>query len=271
MNSERECSEILTQLESWYAGENGQYLLESTRDSLQSLLDTSFGYHILQLGITRGHYLLEGSPIHHRIYAAHQRGAGVGLVTDAAELPLESDSIDTVVAHHCLDFAEDPRQVLREIQRVLTPQGQLLLVGFNPLSLRWLATMARRLHRRSPWRNYQPVSEGRLTDWLRLVGCTPESRQFIYALPPVGKGRLSEALRRGDSWLCRHNLPIGGLYVVHAIKQVAGIHAPRLSLRRRSERLIGLAVPKPGAAASPAPKVHRVGDSGASANGDSTV
>ncbi len=258
MNSERECSEILTQLESWYAGENGQYLLEATRHSLQGLLDTSFGYHILQLGITRGQYLLEGSPIHHRIYAADQRGDGVGLVTDAAELPLESDSIDAVVAHHCLDFAEDPRQVLREIQRVLTPQGQLLLIGFNPYSLQGINARLRGLSRNSLWHSYWPVGENRLTDWLHLLGCEVQGCHRLYGVPPVGRGRLREWLISCDRWSTSHNLPIGGLYIMHAVKQVPAMRRPRQSLRVRSERLIGLAVPKPRPAPSPTPATNTV-------------
>jgi hypothetical protein len=44
-----ECSDFLTELESWYARESGCYLLGCIGDTLQGLLDTSFGYHILQL------------------------------------------------------------------------------------------------------------------------------------------------------------------------------------------------------------------------------
>lgn len=250
-------NEIYLELESWYRQGQGQYVLEQTRAVLASRLETGFGYHILQLGPVRGHGLLDASLINHRVYASDRPAEGIGLVCEADEIPLESDSVDVVVAHHCIEFSANPHQVLRELQRILTPQGQLFLVGFNPLSLRGLAVAARRIHRRSPWRNYQPVTEGRLMDWLRLVGCAPESRQFLYALPPRGKGRLRDLLQRGDRWLCRHNFPVGGLYVVHAIKQVAGVHPRRLGLRRRGERLIGLAVPKPRPVPSPTPNVQR--------------
>ena len=36
-----ECNDILTELESWYARENGEYLLAKTRLALQELLDTT--------------------------------------------------------------------------------------------------------------------------------------------------------------------------------------------------------------------------------------
>jgi len=257
MNSE--CIDILTELESWYARENGQYLLQTTRAALREVLDTSFGYHILQLGVTRGQSLLESSPINHRIYAAERAGEGIGLVSQAAELPLDSDSIDTVIAHHCLEFAPNPHQVLREMQRVLTPQGQLLVIGFNPYSLAGISHYLRGLSSKSLWHQQQAVSERRLTDWLHLLGCEVQTNIRLYGMPPAGGGRLRCTLERCDAWSNRHNLPFGGLYILHAIKQVSAHHRPRGQLRRRGERLIGLAVPKPTAAPSPTPAapVHR--------------
>lgn len=241
----------MTELESWYARESGQYLLDSTRNTLRDLLDTSFGYHILQLGSSRGHPLFESSPINHRVYAVEHEGCGTSLVCQADELPLESDSIDTVIAHHSLEFATNPHQVLREIQRVLTPQGQLLLIGFNPYSLFGLSTRLRGLSRESLWHGHQPVSESRLTDWLHLLGCEVQGSRRLYSVPQAGHGRVRQWLQRADGWGNRHNLPSGGLYILHAIKQVSAIHRPRRQLKLGREGLIGL-VPKP-AAPSPTP------------------
>jgi SAM-dependent methyltransferase len=248
-----ECIDILAELESWYASENGEYLLENTREALQGLLDTSFGYHILQLGIVRGQPLYDSSPINHRIYAADSGGDGIGLVTRADELPLDSDSVDTVIAHHGLEFAPNPHQVLREIQRVLTPQGQLLIIGFNPYSFMGINTYLRGLSGKSLWHQHNPVSESRLTDWLHLLGCEVRGSTRLYGVPPVGGGRLRQWLSNCDAWSSRHNLPGGGLYIMHAIKQVSALNRPRRQLRLRSERLIGLAVPKPSATPSPTP------------------
>lgn len=250
-----QCIDILAELESWYARENGQYLLTTTRQALRDALDTSFGYHILQLGITGGQQLAAASPINHRIYASERSAPNVSLICQGDELPLDSDSIDTVIAHHSLEFAENPHQVLREIQRVLTPQGQLLVVGFNPYSLLGMSSALRGLSRNSLWRQHRPVSEKRLTDWLHLLGCEVQGSIRLYGVPPVGRGRLRRWLIRADRWTRTHNLPSGGIYIVHAIKQVSAIHRPRRQLRLRSERLIGLAVPKPGVAPSPSPAV----------------
>lgn len=242
-------------LESWYQGKNGQYLLTCLQQAMQPVLDISFGYHILQMGVTPGCQLYQQSTINHRIYSGEQAGAGVNLITQSDELPLESDSIDTLIAHHSLEFGPNPHRVLREMQRVLVPQGHMLIVGFNPYSLLGAGAALRRLAKRPLWQQQCPVSRHRLSDWLHLLGCEVQSCNNVYTLPPVGSGKVYDLLRRGDAWSNGHNLSTGGLYVLHAIKQVSALNKPRNRLRERGERLIGLAVPKPGATPSPAPAV----------------
>lgn len=247
-----ECSDILTELESWYARENGVYLQQQMRSVVRNFLDTSFGYHILQLGVTGGDPLCQESPINHRIYCSGSPGAGVELVADADELPLESDSVDTIIAHHCLEFADDPHQVLREIHRVLTPQGRLLLIGFNPYSFQGINTRVRGLLGNALWSQHRPVGENRMTDWLHLLGCEVLDCVRLYGLPPLGGDRLRRYMIRCDAWSTRHNLPVGGVYILHATKNIAGVNRPRRHFRYSGERLIGL-VPKPSRAPAPTP------------------
>ena len=261
----------MTELESWYTRDNGQYLLATTREAVDGVLDTAFGYHLLQTGCSRGHALFSNSPINHRIYAAEKNGAGINLLALADELPLESDSIDTVIAHHTLDFADNPHQVLREIQRVLTPQGQLLLIGFNPHSLRGIGARLRGLSRKSLWHRHAAVSEKRLTDWLHLLGCEVQDCTRLGALPLLGRGAMRRWLMRLDGWSNRHNLPGGSVYILHAIKQVSAVHRPRRQWQLRRQRLMGL-VPKPAAAPTPTPyRPTRGGAASQQRNGDNTV
>ncbi len=253
-----ECSDISTELESWYATDNGLYLLAQTRLAIQHLLDTTFGYHILQLGVRTPHPLFQGSPIHHRIYSARNAADGVDLIARPDELPLDCDSVDTVIAHHCLEFAQHPQRALREIQRVLTPQGRLLLICFNPWSLKGIAARTSGALRHPLWSAYRPLSEGRLTDWLHLLGCEVQDSMHLYGVPVAGKGRMRGFLESADRFTVQHNLPLGGVFVLHATKQVAGVHPRRRLSLARPERLIGL-VPKPSAAQSPAAPAPRDG------------
>ncbi len=254
-------SDISTALESWYGGERGQYLLDKLKQGLQPILDLTFGYHILQVGSLCDGALLAGSPINHRIIAGNTAGETVDLVAEADELPIDSDSVDAVIALHCLEFSDQPHRILRELQRVLTPQGHLILVGFNPYSLLGLQTRVRGWVGNDLWRAHAPLSAHRVQDWLHLLSCEIESVQHFYSLPPVGRGRFRDWMASGDAWCQRHGSPVGGLYAVHAIKQVAGHNRPAQQQRRR-ERLIGLAVPKPAATPSPVPASPVRQDSG---------
>ncbi len=54
---------------------------------------------------------------------------------DLLDLPFEAQSVDLLVMPHTLEFARDPHRLLREAERVLVPEGQLIILGFNSLSL----------------------------------------------------------------------------------------------------------------------------------------
>jgi len=251
----REFSEISQQLETWYARERGEFLYAALRQRLRPLLDVAFGYHTLQLGPLPFRSLVDDSPINHRIIAGEERAGAVSLVCHCGELPLESDSVDMVVALHTLDFCATPHQCLREMQRVLTPHGHLLVVGFNPASLLGLSQRVRGLGGRGPWRALRAVSQGRLTDWLHLVGCELEQFHHLCPLPLWGGERLRRTVTRVDDWAARRNLPGGSLYIAHAIKEVPNIRRTpdRLAVPRR---LIGL-VPKPVASPGGMPRHPR--------------
>ena len=246
-----ECNDILTELESWYRTPLGQSLYRGLQDQLEPLLETTFGYHLVQVGCSREQPLFCSSRIRHQLYIAEAPGARIGLQARADELPLESDSVDVLIAHHSLEFTEDPHAVLRELHRVLTPQGHLLLVGFNPWSLLALNHHLRAAAGNPLWRARRAVSRGRLLDWLRLLGCEAQGSDFLLPLPVAsGEGRLARLARRGNRWSEAHQLPFGSLYLVHAIKQVAGRVRP-LRLARTRPALMGIKVGKPAPTPTP--------------------
>jgi len=52
--------------------------------------------------------------------------------------PFANDSFDLIVIHQVLHFLDDPARAIREISRLLTPSGRLLIVDFAPHSLEFL-------------------------------------------------------------------------------------------------------------------------------------
>ena len=81
------------------------------------------------IGIDRSHEMLAfaraalASPEFRHVQVRHG---------DMYHLALPARSMDLVVLHQVLHFADDPIAVLREIARVLRPGGRLLLVDFAP-------------------------------------------------------------------------------------------------------------------------------------------
>ena len=246
--------EISRALESWYSRPQGDELFEAVRQRLKPVLDLAFGYHIMQLGPLPGRSLIVDSPINHQFYACTCSAVEASMYCHGDELPLESDSVDMLVAFHALEFDEHPHGSLREMIRVLRPHGHLVVIGYNPASLLGLYQYLRGWRSSSLWHRQRPVSARRLTDWLRLLDCELESLQHLYPLPLVGKGRLRGLISRVDNWAARHNLPGGSLYIAHGIKQIAGIRRPRPVRFRARERLVGLAVSR---SPSPTPRQPR--------------
>ncbi|MEE2979141.1 MAG: class I SAM-dependent methyltransferase, partial [Pseudomonadota bacterium] len=99
-----------------------------------------------------------------------QRQATPRVICRYDELPFASQSIDLVALPHVLEFTDDPHEVLREVARVLMPEGRLVITGFNPLSLWGMRQGMRRLGTESflPAQS-QMIAFTRLKDWLKLL------------------------------------------------------------------------------------------------------
>jgi SAM-dependent methyltransferase len=185
-----------------------------------------FGFNALQIGLPSLD-LLSANRIPLRIKI--DTVGDVDLCCHLTELPLASQSIDLVVLPFVLDFDADPHQVLREIERVLRPEGQLLIIGFNPWSLwgfwRWVNRLPYPLVQRPrsfPW-NGKYLSIARLRDWLQLLSFEVDRGAFGCYVPPCGSakmlGRLSFLERAGDRWW----RGAGGTYLLRAVKRVKGM------------------------------------------------
>ena len=124
---------------------------------------------------------------------------------------------------HALEFSDDPHQILREVERILIPEGQVIITGFNPLSL-W--GLKRRINRSGnfPWHGSY-LSMRRLRDWLKLLGFEVDRGTLGCFAPPFEQ----------QQWLQRWPVIVtvgegcwnfsGGGYMLRAIKRV---HSMRL-------------------------------------------
>ena len=146
-------------------------------------------------------------------------------------LPIATDNIDLVIASHTLESSCDPHQVLREIDRVLVPEGHCILIGFNPYSLPKLVERMKLSIRSRFMRDdsvYKTRSVARVRDWFSLLGFEIMDVHYIGAnlgvRPVLNNNRIFDALFWLDRFTRYAGPLLGNMYVIHAKKQVVAMH-----------------------------------------------
>ena len=228
-------SDQIIGLQEWFQSPAGAYLLEWEQAQLDEAVADLFGYHALQLGVLELQ-ALRTNRMPHRWFTiqepAEQTGkqcAVVDFYTDFTALPFPANSMDLLVLPHALEFSPDPHAALREVERVLVPEGKVVICGLNPASLWGWRQRRSRWYQRLGWgRVFLPgwgdlIGYWRLRDWLRLLSFEVEAGRFGCYRPAVDS---PEWLRR-FSWLDRIGgrwWPIfGAAYFVVATKRVRGM------------------------------------------------
>ncbi|MEZ5537320.1 MAG: class I SAM-dependent methyltransferase [Thiolinea sp.] len=163
-------SECVPAVRQWYESVAGRNTAAAVQAAVAEMSNDVFGYYAAQVGELAGEYsLLQDSRIRYCFAVAFENGTeGVDLVADPAALPLAFDNLDLIVASHVLDCTTLPHQVLREIERVLVPEGHCILIAFNPFSARGLKLVWQKLRNQ---KNTQSLYTAfRLRDWFEVLG-----------------------------------------------------------------------------------------------------
>jgi SAM-dependent methyltransferase len=227
--------EPLEVLGKWYKTPVGRQVARAETACVERMIENSFGHFLVQLGCG-GQFAdaLEQSRIRTRIPLGDHAAAawkGSPIAAEPSQLPLAASSVDAVLLPHTLDFALHPKQVLREAERVLIPEGRILVIGFNPISTWGLMRLTLPKHR-APWCGNQ-LTASRLIDWLGLLGFQLEMREWLVFRPP-----LRSAYSRRLDWLeqsgARWWPVLGGAYVIRAVKRVTLSTPLRSRWRARS-------------------------------------
>ena len=238
-------------LTDWLTTARGAYVLGWEQSHLDAAVVDLFGFHALQLGLPELQ-ALGANRMPHRWVAtespdASETGAAapaalpgetptpravVALHCDFDALPFDASSLDLLVLPHALEHARDPHLALREVERVLMPEGRVVIVGFNPTSLWGLRQQLGRWRRRlvpgTPQAVFLPdggelLRYRRLRDWLHLLSFEVEDGRFGCYRMPVGStkwlARFAWMERVGERWW-----PVfGAVYFVVAVKRVRGM------------------------------------------------
>jgi SAM-dependent methyltransferase len=224
-------------LQAWCREPLGKLYMETEAALLAEVLPSLFGYYIVALGMPAAYDLLAASPIAHRCrvdFLPYPRVPQLDVVAGPVDLPIASDSIDVVVVPHLLEFVAEPHAVLREVDRILIPEGHLLILGFNPFSLWGLWRLLHFYGRKTPW-DARPLSMMRVRDWLALLGFESRAVRYYFYRPPLKHLSLLRKLAFFELIGTKGWPPLGGGYLMLAKKRVSTLTPvkPRWRVRRR--------------------------------------
>lgn len=233
----------LESFSAWLETPQGRYVRAWEQQCLDATVADIFGFNALQIGFPEL-ATLQANRMPFRFCCCAQQDALVR--SDAHHLPFATNSLDLVVLPHILEFDPNPHQILREVERVLVPEGSVVVAGFNPFSLWGLRRLVARRRGEPPWQGHY-LSVPRLRDWFALLGFETRSAEFGCFAPPVTQekwlARWAFMEAAGGRWW----RPTGAVYVLQAIKRQHGMRlvTPKWKDRMAQAKALALMPQKP--------------------------
>ena len=193
-------------LSDWHRGVPGRFMLDAENRCLIPLISNVFGYHLLIVGSRDYLPALGAARVQHCTWLRPpdvlEPESEPGVVLPAARcssvrgepdaMPVASDSIDIVILLHVIEFEEDPYAILRESERVLVPEGHLVVAGYNALGLMGAWNLFNR--RGAPW-NGRFYTASRVRDWLSVLGFDTIANEGCFFRPPLPSARVLRRLQ----------------------------------------------------------------------------
>lgn len=218
----------------WHSMPHGAWWRDSLARALEPHWETLFGHYLIKLGS-----LSAKLPNDCRIREQYTVGTfdSADIQARLSALPFQENTVDAVLMAHVLEYAEDPHEILREVDRMLRADGHLILALTNP----WSPTILPRLWpswRESGLMNSRLFSKNRVTDWLDLMHYEVIHDGYFAAGAPIPTVRDPE---RGWGWLLRSWPRLNGGYYLIARKREWPITPVRLQRARRQSTEIATA------------------------------
>lgn len=207
------------QFSRWLKKPFGKSILDCEKKALAPLWSSIFGQRLLLLGDKSQQTLITNNRFRNTNRLSPN---DIDMVYKTlSEMPNEANIIDAILLPHSLEFNDSPLQLLREVHFLLRPNGNLILIGFNPWSLFGLRQLFSLRHT-APWCGTF-YSVFRAQDWLMALDfeIISVNRDF-YHLPfhsPKWIKKLSilKMLSKIIPLFC------SGIYIIVARKNIIGI------------------------------------------------
>jgi len=207
--------------------------VELAKNKLEPILAGIFGYHALLYTDKAKQLVSDKLCVQNAMLISDQlnnavQHNGSDLICRYEELPIASDMIDLLVLPDILQRSQAPHQILRECERVLIPEGHVILLIANPIS--WLSIKNRLIYFITQQQN-KPKAIGRLrlNDWFRLLGFELVSEVPVCITDQKIQQRDSYSwFKKLSTFICNY---LSGYYIIVAKKKVSTMIPIRPSWR----------------------------------------
>jgi ubiquinone/menaquinone biosynthesis C-methylase UbiE len=182
----------------WFDSEKGQALFELERQCLEQLKSGLQGTW-LEVGVGSGRFA-QALGVKHGIDPAPallEQAQARGIQTTLGygeQLPYADASFDGVLLVCTICFVQSPEEVLAQCQRVLKPQGHVL-IGFVPSDSAWAAHYREKAEAGHPfWASARFYSEAQLISMANQAGLDlVQSSRCCLPNPPQQQDRLAQS------------------------------------------------------------------------------
>jgi SAM-dependent methyltransferase len=153
-----------------------------------------------------------------------ETGPGLSALVDEARLPFADCVFDRVLLAHALEETDAPRPFLRELWRVMAPEGRLIVIAANRLGL-WARAD------KTPFGHGRPYSRSKLARLLNDSLLEPTASAFALHAPPWAPRAAANGLERlGQA----SGAPFGGVLLMEAVKRLSAQPGVKPQLRLAS-------------------------------------
>jgi SAM-dependent methyltransferase len=205
------------QWDHWLRQHLGESLLEIEKQFLSTMLAERYGKHVLLLGVPNQHELLKCSVMSNQMMLTpliNKHNNKKCIESEYYKLPIIPGSIDLVMVPHTLEFLDNPHQLLVEACRVVKPEGLIIIMGFNPISL-WGLKKWWVKSKNMPWQGAF-ININKVKNWLKLSDFELVNQDMLLFRPPITQFGIFKKLKFLE-WLGKKlYAPFGGVYVLTA-------------------------------------------------------
>jgi len=230
-------------LREFYESRRGQVARHMVRRAVRSVWPDVRGQRMLGLGfatpylrqfMSEAERVLAFMPASQGVMHWPQEGPGLVSLVEETDLPLPDYSVDRVRLVHGLENADSLRGQLREIWRVLTGDGRILVVVPNRRGI-WSRSD------RTPLGWGHPYSAAQLSRALRDNMFTPTRTERALYVPPIANYTFLRSAPAWERMGARFFPTFSGVVMIEAGKQLyAGSMKPAKQRRLRRPVVVSL-------------------------------